>query len=89
MKALERGLLAIFEAGRFDLGAHLIELGREPRDIPGHRLGVEATRRIPLARGQPLRVDVAGCNLDQEHPGDQALPCGSLSPVARIRARSA
>src|ERR1700688_4489361 len=55
-----RRLLAISGVSRAHLGAHLTESRRQPLDVPGHRLRIEPTRRIPLTRAQPLRADVVG-----------------------------
>src|ERR1700730_15325516 len=75
-----RRLLAISGMSRAHLGAHLIEPGRQPLDVTGHRLRMAATGRIPLTRAQPLRANVAGRYFDQEHACDQTLPRRSLFP---------
>jgi hypothetical protein len=75
-----RRLLAISGVRRAHLGAHLIEPRRQPLDVTGHRLRIEATGRIPLTRAQPLGADVAGRYFDQEQPCDQAFPRRSLFP---------
>ena len=59
---------------RAHLGAHLLELRRQPLNVPGRCLRIEAGGRIPLARSQSLRVDVAGRYLDQAGAREQALP---------------
>src|SRR5713226_5813055 len=62
------------------IGADLVEPRRQPRDVSGRRLRVEATGRVPLTRAQSRRVDVAGRYLDQEYACDQALPRRLLFP---------
>src|SRR3984893_17598484 len=66
VKTCVRRLLAIAAVSRVHLRAYLIEPRRQPLDVPGSRLRIEASGRIPLAGTQPLGVDVAGCNCDQE-----------------------
>src|SRR5216683_3824904 len=80
VKTFVRRLLAILAVSRGHIGADLVEPGRQPRDVSGRRLRVEATGRVPLARAQSRRVDVAGRHLDQEYACDQALPRRSLFP---------
>src|SRR6202043_3977370 len=53
-----RRLLAISGVSRAHLDAHLIKPRRQPLNVTGHRLRIEATGRIPLASAQPLRADV-------------------------------
>jgi len=56
-----RRLLAISGVSRAHLGAHLIEPRRQPLDVTGHRLRIEATGRIPLTlmRNQPISASAA------------------------------
>src|SRR6266436_8619254 len=75
-----RDQFAIPYMGVLDIGADLVEPRRQPRDVSGRRLRVEATGRVPLARAQSRRVDVAGRYLDQEDACDQALPRRLLFP---------
>src|SRR5712692_2121129 len=55
-------------------------LGASHAMYPAVACAVEATGRVPLARAQSRRVDVAGRYLDQEYACDQALPRRSLFP---------
>ena len=74
VKPCVRHLLAISAVSRVHLRAHLIEPRRQPPDVLGRRLRIEASGRIPLAGAQPLGVDVARRYFDQEHACDQAFP---------------
>jgi hypothetical protein len=74
VKTCVRHLPTITSASRVHLGAHLVKSGRQPPDVAGSRLRIQARIRIPLAGAKALGVDVAGCNFDHEHACDQVFP---------------
>src|ERR1700752_5522422 len=60
VKTCVRRLLAIYAMSRVHLSAHLIEPRRQPLDVTGCGLRIEATGSMHLAGAQPGGVDVAG-----------------------------